>query len=202
MTNLAVRKFRPQKAAGNIEIGGMLVVCGPPLGGKGPLAALVAEALPCSIKLESTDNLSREEQSYAPIRQQRSGAASPEQAILQDAAGFARQSTTASPLIVICARFPTQQIRRSAADLARSLGMRFLLVEATSSSIRSLRRVSQLMLPSEETLRRIARYEKGRAAYKPVSQSERTRLPAVRLKAVLSNLDLATTRVLQAWSAH
>ena len=174
-------------------------MCGPPLGGKGPLAARVEEMLPYCVKVESIDNLSREDQSYTARAGRSTVFADVESTILRDAFRVWRLSETVSPVIIVCARFQTSLLRRAAADFALSKGMRFLLVEAMSSPIRSLRRISRLMLSSKETTQRIERYDRTQSIYEPTTPAERAKLPGLAYKTVLANLDDVAERVVSTW---
>jgi hypothetical protein len=174
-------------------------VCGPPLGGKGPLAARVEELLPYCVKLESIDNLSHEDQSYTARVGRSAVFVDVESTILSDAFQVWRQPAAVSPVIVICARFQTQSLRRAAADFALSKGMRFLLVEAMSSPIRSLRRISRLMLSPKDTTQRIERYDRAQSIYKSTTPAERAKLPGLAFRTVLANLDDVAERVVSTW---
>lgn len=190
---------RTQLAIRPLTGGGLLVVCGPPLGGKGPLAARLEELLPYAVKLETLDNLASEGQSYLQRIVRIEVADDAERAILRDALVVCQASRAVTPLIVVCARFKTPKLRLTAANFASDRGMRFLLVEARSSPIRALRRISRLMLSPKETALRIARYENARRDFEPTTAAERAKLPAITFKAVLSNLDDAADRVVAVW---
>ncbi len=178
---------------------GLLVVCGPPLGGKGPLAARIEELLPNALKIESVDNLAHEGQMY--LSRSGSGVREAEPALLREASRVWRNAETVPPLVIISARFATPAIRREAADFASAQGTRFLLIEALSAPIRSLRRISRLMLSSQETVLRLARYERARNAYQPTTAKERARLPALAFKSVLSHLEDVAERIVAEWCA-
>jgi len=165
--------------------GGLLVLSGPALEGKGPLAALLAELLPDAVHLGGRDDL---------------GKALDERVLLGDAARAWQSRKRLAPTLIVSARFGTPAARRRAAALAESEHMPFLLVECTSSSIRSLRKVSRLFLPPEETARRIERYEQARASYVALDAEEKKALGARSLKRVLDDLDRAAAKVTEAWS--
>gem|GEM_PF-5708124 len=80
--------------------------------------------------------------------------------------------------------------------------MRFLLVEAMSSPIRSLRRISRLMLSSKEITQRIERYDRTQSIYAPTTPAERAKLPGLAYKTVLANLDDVAERVVSTWYCH
>lgn len=173
-------------------LGGLLVVSGPPLGGKGPLAASLHERLPGSEKVEVADNLANG-----------SGDASDERPLLSEArARLARALGSSTPVVIMCARFATSELRAEAARTAEELQVRFLLVEASSSSLRSMERLSRLLLTADETAARLARYENALRAYQRVSLAERRRLPAICLSGVLGDLEGATARAVAAWVAR
>jgi hypothetical protein len=155
--------------------------------------------LPYCVKVESTDNLSREDQSYTDRVGRSTVFADVESTILRDAFRVWRLSEAVSPVVIVCARFQTSSLRRAAADFALSKGMRFLLVEAMSSPIRSLRRISRLMLSSKETAQRIERYDRTQSIYKPTTSAERAKLPGLAYKTVLANLDDVAERVVSTW---
>lgn len=186
-----IRRSSPRRAAGAPAIplpsfrGGLLVLSGPALEGKGPLAALLAEILPDAIHLGGTDDLST---------------TLDERVLLGDAARAWQSRKRLAPTLIVSARFATKAARRRAAALAQSEQMAFLLVECTSSSIRSLRRVSRLFLPAQETAARIERYERAKSSYVALAADEKKSLPAVGLKRVLDDLDAAAAKVTEAWS--
>jgi len=176
-----------------------MVVCGPPLGGKGPLAARLHDKLPNTIRLEALDDLSRDGAAYFPKGRFGPATEYAEAVMLREAArAWARRGEN-PPLILVCARFESPALRRSAAELARREQMRFMLVEAMSAPLRALHRVSGLMLPVHEMTTRLERFERAQANYQAVSVAERKRLPALTLKAVLADLDRAADRALNAW---
>jgi len=131
-------------------LGGLLVVSGPPLGGKGPLAARLHDQLPGSAKLEAADNL----ETGWPGGSR--GESAREEALLQEAARrLAPGRGRLAPIVIVCARFPTLRLRSRAAAVAKELRVRFLLVEATSSTLFSLRRLSKMFLTAEEAAARL-----------------------------------------------
>lgn len=166
--------------------GGVLVVCGAPLEGKGPLAARLHDELPNSVKLERRDDLATSTRG-ADLE------------LLDEARALWLSQRTVEPTIIVCARFGTPLSRRGAADAAKRFGARFMLVEASSSPIRSLRRVSRMFLDARATTERIERYERAKASYKPLDGDERRRLPAITLTKVLADLDRAVLEVATRW---
>ncbi len=166
--------------------GGILVVSGPPLEGKGPLAARLLDELPNAIKLEALDDLSP-----------RSRPA--EAALLAGARALWATDRVAEPTVIVSARFATPAARKRAAALARELGVRFLLVEVTSTPIRSLRRVTRLFLDAKQTTERLNRYQRAKDTYVALDLEERARLPGISLKRALGDLDEAVLRVARAW---
>jgi len=189
----------PKNAIRSLPRGGILVVCGPPLGGKGPLAARVEELLPYAVKIESTDNLASERQEYGLRIARSKYSGEVESALLRDASRICRAQDEVPPLIILCARFATPALRHAAAKFATKEDVRFLLVEANSAPIRSLRRISNLMLSPKEMLARIARYELARDQYEPTTAAERSKLPALTFKSVLSNLEDIANRIVGEW---
>lgn len=175
-------------------LGGLLVISGPPLGGKGPLAARLHDQLPGSVKLEAADNL----ETRWPGGSR--GGSTGEEGLLKEAARrLAPGRGRLAPIVILCARFPTLRLRSRAAAVAKELRVRFLLVEAASSTLFSLRRLSKMFLTAEEAAARLERYRLGVEAYAKVSASERQRLPALTLDSVLGDLDDATARVVDTW---
>ncbi len=170
--------------------GGILVVCGPPLEGKGPLTARLIDELPNAVRLESVDDLSGRAKRGA------------EPALLAEARAIWTSRRTNAPVIIVSARFATPASRKSAAALAREIEAPFLLVESTSAPIRSLRRVSRLFLDARQITERLARYQRAKDAYVALDLDERIRLPAITLKRVLGDLDKAVLRVAEAWLAR
>ncbi len=171
------------------------MVSGPPLGGKGPLAANLHEALPGTVKIEVPDNLG------AGPSEASDEARGGEEGLLREARRLlVRPNGSPGTVVVLCARFATPGLRARAARVASDLGVRFLLIEATSSSIRSLRRLSRMFLTAEEATARIERYRIALQTYEPVSASERRELPARPIAGVLSDLEQATARAVTAWS--
>jgi len=193
---------RTKRALLIVPRGGLLIVSGPPLGGKGPLAAALEESLPNCLKLEAVDNLSVAGQSYRPRTQSGKTLTEVEPAILRDAVRCLQTPNAVPPLVLVCARFPTAALRRQAAEVAVAASAKFLLVEAISSPIRSLRRVSRLILPPDEMARRFAAYESARRAYEALTGRERASLPAVTFKSVLSDLGGTVQRVVAAWHSR
>lgn len=179
--------------------GGLLVISGLPLGGKVPLAAKLSELMPGCVRLHALDNLAFERQIYSPVDGRNAVLGEVEAAILQDAEVCWRDAKTATPLTIACARFATPALRRQAADFAFAAGKPFLLVEAHSPPIRSLRRVSHLELSARETAARVARYDQARRSYQPISNAERAELPVMSFSSVLSHLDEVAARVVTAW---
>ncbi len=174
-----------------------MVVCGLPLAGKSPLAARLGEMLPNVVTFEVTDNLANDDQIYRPAWRVRASKYEVEVAALTDAVVALRRSIR--PLIIVVARFATAALRQKAATMVGTAGGRFLLVEATSSPIRSLRRISPMTLPAQDLSTRLERYATARETYEPLTAKERAQLPGISLKTVLSDLDVAAERVAGAW---
>ncbi|MEO8799282.1 MAG: hypothetical protein ABI551_15435 [Polyangiaceae bacterium] len=151
------------------------------------------------MKLEVADNLSQDDAVDLSNRPNGTKDETPEGRMLRKAVRHWQRQPVAPPIVIVCARFATPSSRLVAAEVARKHEAHFLLVEATSSVIRSLRRVSRLLLPAEETVVRLNRYEEASNAYQAISGAERLRLPALALSGVLKDLDEAARRVLQAW---
>jgi predicted ATPase with chaperone activity len=179
-------------------LGGLIVVGGPPLHGKSILAARLADVLPFSHKLEAVDNLSAASEYWDPSGLLARRNPRPLTHLLKAAADvWAR--TSPAPVIIIAARVATQAERQLARRAAESAGVKFLHVEALSHNIRAFARLSSLMLAKDELLERMRRYERAVERYVKVNVEEEKRLPAVRLRNVLADLDAATSTTLERW---
>lgn len=182
--------------------GGLLVVGGPPLGGKSILASRLAECLPQSIKLDTIDNLAQEGELWYPDGPTGRAVTNPNREMLEVARRiWSRRQAPDSPVIIVSGRFATRAERATARATARSAGMRFLFVEARSNDIRALRRVSLLVLPAAELVKRFERYERIVRRYRPIDQAEAKEFPTLKLRQVLGDLESALIRVLKAWGA-
>lgn len=166
--------------------GGILVSCGPPLDGKGPLAARLCDALPNAIKLETVDDLSNRPRAS-------------ERELLEQARAIWTARLTDEPVVLVCERFGTPSARKRAALAAREIGARFLLVETMSAPIRSIRRFSRLLLRPQQIAERIGRYQREKPSYVPLHAAERARLPGITVRRALADIDLAVLRVVEAW---
>jgi len=177
---------------------GLLVVSGPPLAGKGSLAARIHEALPESVKLELEDNLTSASP-YASAAEGSVASVAPEAALLARVPDQLAALQGRSPAVIVVARFGSPALRQEAANLASRLRLRFLLVEVLSAQERSIRRLSRMFLSAEETADRLTHYREALAAYLPLSDAERAGLPALTLKAVLADVEQAALLALAAW---
>lgn len=196
-----VRVFsRGWERVGLGRVGGLLAIGGRPLGGKNVLAARLVECLPYATKLETADNLERD-QEYLPTKKAKPrAAASPQRELLEKARALLRGgSPWSTPIVVLSCRFATAESRLAAQAIARTAGVPFLFIEARSRDIRALRRIPMSFLSAEELKRRTARYERACAEYQPVTAAEMRTLPGIRVTKVLSELDAAVERVLAAW---
>ena len=195
---------RPRRAgyslAQRLQDGGLMIIGGPPFGGKSLLASRMVESLPYAIKLEAIDNLVRPTERWYPspmadaVTRPATKMLSAAQSIWWD------HLETMHPVIVLSARFETPTLRRRAHALAQRLGARFLFVEAMSSNIRALRRVSRKVIEPHAIERRIANYERAVGRYRKIDDVEAGRLPCLRLTGVLSDLDAAVGAALTAWA--
>ncbi len=181
--------------------GGLIVVFGPPLGGKSLIAAGLADSLPRVIKLEAIDNLDQKSD-YWPrggvFGRTRSG---PELRLLTAARGsWSRRPRSSPPTIIVSARFGSPRLRGAAIRAASKAGMRVLLVEALSSELRSLRRIPLSLLPPEEMDRRLETYRRAVGEYQPVGAGEARTRPCLRLRHVLADPDASVRRIVTEWS--
>jgi len=170
----------------------MIAIGGPPLGGKGVLAAELIEWLPRAVKLEIPDDLLGE---HAVLGGGRADALLAEAEQLWRAAG-----SEFPPTLLVVARFASPARRRRARVLARGAGMRFLFVEAQSSRARARERLFERALTEAEARERFGRYRAALQNYLPVHRAEQIALPALKLRRVQSELDTAVARVLEAWA--
>ena len=176
--------------------GGLIAIGGPPLGGRGPLAAMVADSLARTVKLETVDTLTRETFSSG-TRQRVVGSAAMESLVA--AAVKHLQTTRPRPIVIAVARFEKPADRALAARAAEALGVRFLYVEARSSNIRSIRRLFKLLGPDLDPVRQIVVHEAAVRRYRAVRSDEAVALPCVVLSSVLRDLDAACLAVCNAW---
>ena len=198
MVRTAVRR-RP---AIQISEGGLLVVGGPPLEGKGLVAARLAEWLPFGVKIESVDSLVQEEELWFRYGPAGPAVVDPHRQMLTLARRiWERRQRAKPPVIVLSARFSTPAARAKAAAVARSARMKFLFVEARSSQIRALRRIPPLETTAEGVVSRVELYEKILERYEPVTVEETKTMMCVRLKNTLGSMELAIHRVVTAWDA-
>ena len=179
-------------------LGGLIVVGGPPLHGKSILAARLADILPFSHKLEVVDNLSAANEYWDPSGRMARRGPKPLTHLLKTALKVWAE-TTPAPIVIIAARAASQAERQLARRTAASAGAKFLHVEAFSHSIRAFARLSALMLPKDELLERLRRYEQAMERYVKVNADEEKALPAVRLRNVLADLDAASYTTLERW---
>jgi hypothetical protein len=174
---------------------GLLVFGGPPFGGRGPLAAMVAEWLPKCVKLETSEELSREH--FATSSGGAARGATPVQAVV--AAAIQRLETDRSVwTVVVAARFERPEQRFLAYQAAKEAGLEFLYVECISSNIRAIRRMLRLRAGADP-VRHMALYDAAHRRYQPVRAAERGVLPHLRFRTVLADLDAAAASVLAAW---
>lgn len=187
------------KVMGAAPSGGLIVIGGPPFGGRGALAALLAEWLPRSLKLETVEELSRE--TFPPnVPTPAVGARASAAAV----AAAIKRIQVAGPkrIVIVAGRFERPQTRRLAYESARESGVPFLYVEARSSNIRAIRRMFPLLHARTNPARKLELYERALERYVALDARERARLPSVALRAVLSDLDAACASVLSTWNAR
>lgn len=183
--------------------GGLLVVGGPPLGGKSILASRLAECLPQAIKLETIDSLAQEDELWYPNGPTGRVVADPNREMLDVACRiWNRRRPPDSPVIIVSGRFETPALRAAARRAARSAGMTLLFVEARSNDIRALRRISLLALPTAALEKRFELYEKVVRRYCPIDPAEAKEFRILRLRRVLGDLEGSLVRVLKAWGAR
>ena len=196
----AARAASTRRPAVQIPVGGLLVVGGPPLEGKGVLAARLTESLPFAIKIETVDHLSHGDELWFRDGPTEPGIADPLRQMLALARSIWEERQPAEPpVIVLAARFATPAARSRAATMASNVGMKFLFVEVRSSQIRALRRIPVAGLASEQAVARIELYERILSRYKPLGDEETRLFRSVRLKRALGNLEGALQRVLRVW---
>ncbi len=179
---------------------GLLAIGGPPLGGKSVLAAALADVLPNAIRLEATDDLSREAPYWVPESPDRRPVSRPGKHLLERARRVWRQSSAGRrPTLIVVTRFGTAADRRRAKVYAALAGMPFLFVEAIAADAQALRRIPARLLEPRELELRLRRYERARRAYAPLRRPEAMVLPGLSVRRVLSDLDASLTRVLSVW---
>ncbi|WP_428264970.1 hypothetical protein [Haliangium sp.] len=183
--------------------GGLLLVGGPPFGGKSLLASRLAEVLPYAVKLEAVDNLARPTERWYPYGPTCDALTRPASKMLSAAQSiWWEHGDDERPAIIVCARFESPGMRRRACGLARRMQAPFLFVEARSSNVRALRRLSRMILEPSEMERRIGNYERAIGRYQRVDGRERSALPCVLLGRVSTDLDAAVDKVLVAWATR
>lgn len=179
--------------------GGLMLVGGPPFHGKSVLAAHLADMLPFAQKLEVVDNLAGKDEHWLPEGVTGQLRHKPLRSMLEAAVSVWVRSSP-RPIVIVSARAGSRAARRLAHRTAVSAGMKFLFVEAFSQTVRTFERLSALMLPKDELLRVMQRYERAVNQYERVEGDEMKSLPAVRLKAVLSDVEAAGRTVLERWA--
>lgn len=178
--------------------GGLIVVGGPPFHGKSILAARLAEVLPFAHKLEVVDNLATTSEYWDPTGLMVRPYQKPLARMLKVTTDiWTRRSPP--PVMIIAARAASPAVRQLARRTAASAGMQFLHVEAFGHSIRAFERLSSLMLPKDELMKRMHRYDVALRQYVRVTGEEERRLPSVRLRNVLSKCDAAARLVVERW---
>jgi len=194
------RRRTPASHTRPLEMGGLIAIGGPPLGGKGLLAQRLAECLPHAVKLEAIDDLSRARPYWLPHGPGGRVLANPTAAMLQRARQLWRRRRAGYvPTILVATRFASAAERRSAKTAARLVGMRFLFVEARSRDERALRRIPMSFLSREDLLTRIERYEAALRSYRPLNRAEAALLPGLRIARAQARLEEAVDRVIAAW---
>jgi predicted kinase len=198
-----IRPIRARTQSGGMlqwPKGGLILVSGPPFQGKSLLATRLVENLPNTFKLEAQDNLATTAECWFPEGPSGVRVEKPTAQLLAAARGiWNRREAPHLPVIVVTARFETKASRRRAAAMARSCGMPFLLVEARSRNIPTMRRIPTLTLPAAEVLARYQRLERALERYEPIDKTEAAALKCLCLKRVLSDLEAAVARVLLRW---
>jgi len=182
--------------------GGLLIVAGPPLEGKGLIAARLAEWLPFGVKIETVDSLVQEDELWFRFGPAGPAVVDPHREMLALARRMWRERTPAAPpVIVLSARFGTSAARARAAATARAARMKFLFVETRSSQIRTLRRIPSLARTAELVVSRVEMYERIVRRYEPLTVDEMKQMKCVRLRNTLGDVEGAVYRVLRGWEA-
>lgn len=157
---------------------------------------MLVEWLPRSVKLATIDDLVRE--SFPGVVGMRSARNGTTDAV---SAAIERLSQRGpKPIVIVAARFERPEARRDAYRRAREIQASFLYVEARSSNIRAIRRLFRLVHSNKDPARQLALYDDAVARYVPVSMAERTEIPCVLLRSVLSNLDASCATILGTWN--
>lgn len=181
---------------------GLIVVCGPPFSGKCLIGTRLAECIPNSVKLSAEDNLSRKGEVWYPDVRTREPIYNPQAKMLETAATmWERDGAMRTPVVILVARFATPAARHRAYQLARASSVAFLLVQALSTNIEVMRRVTNLLLPSPMAESRIDQITQAVDAYGPLSTEETQQFACLRLKGNLSALDDLFSEVVGKWFA-
>jgi hypothetical protein len=200
-----MKKKRLQKKEQRILVrksGGLIVVCGPPFSGKSLIGARLAECIPNSVKLEAEDNLLRAGEVWYPDDRRRDPVRNPQKKMLE-AAGeiWDRCPDKRAPFVIIIARFATPAARQRAYKLALSHNVSFFLIQASSTNLRSMRTMSQLLLPPRKAEKRVAQITKDQKKYRPLTKDEKRRFACLSLKGDLGILDNLFLDIVKTWLA-
>ena len=197
-------KKKPQQMQENPESksgrGGLIVVCGPPFSGKSLIGTRLAECLPNAVKLEAEDNILRAGEVWYPDDRSREPVHKPQGKLLETASDiWGTCEIGRTPIVILVARFATPSARRRAYKLARSKNVFFLLIQAHSTNMPVMRRISKLLLPRGQASKRIEQITKAVKAYQAISSGESEQYPCVRLKGDLSALDNLFAEIVSKW---
>jgi hypothetical protein len=180
--------------------GGLIVVCGPPFGGKSLIGTRLAECLPHSIRLEAEDNLMRAGEVWYPDDRERRPVRNPQSKMLEAARGHWKHATVAQrPNVIVVARFATPAARLRAYKFALAENVKFLVIQANSKNLRAMRGLSEMLLPPDKAAKRVAQLQKAIDGYRPLTKDELRRFACLRLKGNLRALDDLFARVVEKW---
>ena len=178
---------------------GLLIVCGPPFGGKSPLASQLTDCFANAIKLAAVDNLSDAEEHWYPSGPTGERIDRPEESMLDAALRvWLDRPDEHKPTVVVQARFATRACRRRALAQAADHGVPFRVVEASSSQIRAMQDLVGDVDNDERAAERMRRWEAAMARYEAIDDTEARDLPALRIDHVLSDLRAAVAVVFSA----
>jgi hypothetical protein len=179
---------------------GLIIVCGPPFSGKCLIGTRLAECIPNSVKLSAEDNLSRAGEVWYPDVRKREPIFNPQNKMLETAVTMWESgSAVRTPVVILVARFAKPSARYRAYEMALASNAAFLLVQALSTNMKVMRRVSNLLLPSQLADRRIKQISKAVKTYRPVTAHESRQFDCLRLKGDLSALDDLFSKVVNKW---
>jgi len=180
--------------------GGLIVVCGPPFGGKNMIGTRIAASLPYAVKLEAEDELSKKSEVWYSEGRFKAPIKNPQDKMLEAAALLWEGSNVArTPVVVLVARFSTPATRRRAYKAACAANVKFLLVQSRSANLRVLRQVTRYVLSAEQATKKLKNVEEIVKQYKPVTNQEAKQFPCLRLKGNVGDLDQLFASTLYKW---